>query len=118
MPSGEGWPDEQALAFDTDRGVIVVTGCAHPGILAIVEQARAVMQKEILLVMGGFHLGAHSEAQIRGIVTRFEALGVRFAAPCHCSGSWPRRCFREAYGQRYIDIGVGRVICAEHLGAA
>lgn len=112
MPSGAFWPDEQALVLDTDRGAIVITGCAHPGIVAIVEQARDVLDKKILLVMGGFHLGDRSEAQIRRIIARFEALGVHHAAPCHCSGELARHLFREAYGARYIDIGVGRVIRA------
>jgi 7,8-dihydropterin-6-yl-methyl-4-(beta-D-ribofuranosyl)aminobenzene 5'-phosphate synthase len=110
MSSGLYWPEEQVLYIATHQGGIVVTGCAHPGIVKIVERAKSVMGPEILLVMGGFHLATLGEAAIRRIVDDFKRLEVRHAAPCHCSGVLARKCFREAYGARYIDIGVGTVI--------
>jgi 7,8-dihydropterin-6-yl-methyl-4-(beta-D-ribofuranosyl)aminobenzene 5'-phosphate synthase len=110
MSGGAFWPDEQVLYIATTEGGVVITGCAHPGIVAIVERARALMGPKILLVMGGFHLSPYGEGQIRRIVDDFKRLGVRYAAPCHCSGVLARKCFREAYGPRYIDIGVGTVI--------
>jgi 7,8-dihydropterin-6-yl-methyl-4-(beta-D-ribofuranosyl)aminobenzene 5'-phosphate synthase len=113
MAGGVLWPDEQVLYIATAKGGIVVTGCAHPGIVRIVEQAKAIMGRQILLVMGGFHLAQHNEAQIRGIIEDFKRLGVRHAAPCHCSGVMARKCFQRAYGPRCIDIGVGKVITAE-----
>ena len=112
MSGGAIWPDEQVLYIATTEGGVVITGCAHPGIVEIVERARALMGPKILLVMGGFHLSPYGEAQIRRIVDDFKRLGVRYAAPCHCSGALARRCFKEAYGQRYIDIVVGTVVTA------
>ena len=112
MSSGLYWPDEQVLYIATSEGGIVVTGCAHPGIVEIVERAKAVMGPETLLVMGGFHLSPLAEGRIRRIVEDFQRLGVRHAAPCHCSGALARRCFKETYGPRYIDIGVGKVVTA------
>jgi len=110
MSGGMYWPDEQVLYIATSEGGVVITGWGHPGIVAIVERARALMGPKILLVMGGFHLSPYGEGQIRRIVDDFKRLGVRYAASCHCSGVLARKCFREAYGARYIDIGVGTVI--------
>ena len=45
---------EQALIMEARRGLIVLTGCAHPGSVEIVRQAKTY--GDIYLVMGGFHL--------------------------------------------------------------
>jgi len=55
---------EQSLVVETNRGVIVITGCAHPGIVCIVEQARELRGRPVYLVLGGFHLSSASQAEI------------------------------------------------------
>ena len=46
---------EQALIIRTDSGLIIIIGCAHPGIVKIVNTAKQLLKDNILLVMGGFH---------------------------------------------------------------
>ena len=101
---------EQSLLVSTDRGVVVLTGCSHPGIVSIVERAREVTGEEILLVAGGLHLLRHEDGDVKKIVERLRELGVRVAAPSHCSGDRAREIFAESYGDRFVDLGVGRVI--------
>lgn len=98
---------EQSLVLRTNAGTIVVTGCAHPGVVRIVEQAKRIVPGEVALVMGGFHLGGSSESQIQTIIRRFQELGVRFAAPCHCTGDRAVAMFRQAYGSRCLPAAVG-----------
>jgi 7,8-dihydropterin-6-yl-methyl-4-(beta-D-ribofuranosyl)aminobenzene 5'-phosphate synthase len=107
--------NEHALVVRTDKGAIVITGCAHPGILNIVHRARSLAGQDILLVMGGFHLLHDSAKSIRRIVDGFQQAGVRYVAPSHCSGEEALQLFAEAYGKRYIRSGAGRVIDAEIL---
>ncbi|GAB6270151.1 MAG: hypothetical protein STSR0002_28940 [Smithella sp.] len=53
----EGILPEQAALLKTSAGTVVITGCAHPGIVSIVETAKKILPKDdIALVMGGFHL--------------------------------------------------------------
>jgi 7,8-dihydropterin-6-yl-methyl-4-(beta-D-ribofuranosyl)aminobenzene 5'-phosphate synthase len=96
--------EEQALAFKTSRGTVVITGCAHPGIVEIVQAAKKITADSIYLVLGGFHFPK------RSVVDSFRDLGVMKAAPCHCSGDEALDFFREAYGDDYIEIGVGKEI--------
>jgi 7,8-dihydropterin-6-yl-methyl-4-(beta-D-ribofuranosyl)aminobenzene 5'-phosphate synthase len=98
---------EQSLAIETSKGLVVITGCAHPGVVNIVRRAKELTGGEVYLVLGGFHLGGASEAEIAAIVEDFRQLGVRKVAPCHCSGDVARRLFEEAYGEDFIPAGVG-----------
>jgi len=101
---------EQSLVAKTNSGLVVITGCAHPGIVEIVRAAREQHGEEIRLVLGGFHLDGLPERELEQIIQDLKALGVRQAAPCHCSGARTRALFAEAFGEDYIENGVGRVI--------
>jgi 7,8-dihydropterin-6-yl-methyl-4-(beta-D-ribofuranosyl)aminobenzene 5'-phosphate synthase len=101
---------EQALVVETGGGLVVVTGCAHPGIVEMVRRAKEVTAGEIALVMGGFHLGGASRGQIEGIIAEFRRLGVQRMAPCHCTGDRARRMFVDAYGADCTLAGVGWMI--------
>ncbi len=102
---------EQALVVETAKGLIIVTGCAHPGIVDIVRKVKAMSaEADIALVMGGFHLLSASRKQIDAIVLALRKLGVRQVVPSHCTGDLARRRFKEIYGKNYLDGGVGMVI--------
>ena len=101
---------EQSLAVRTDEGLVVVTGCAHPGIVEVVRKAKALSGDEIYLVLGGFHLGGKSREQIEGILSEFRRLRVRKVAPCHCTGEQAIRMFRQEYGEDFIQAGAGKMI--------
>ncbi len=49
----------------TTKGLVVVTGCSHPGIVDIVKRAKEIGKKDIYLVVGGFHLMRHSELAVK-----------------------------------------------------
>jgi 7,8-dihydropterin-6-yl-methyl-4-(beta-D-ribofuranosyl)aminobenzene 5'-phosphate synthase len=101
---------EQSLIVHTTQGMIVMTGCAHPGIVAILKRARDLIKDDILLVMGGFHLGAAGQGDLEKIILSFRSMGVKFVGPCHCTGDLARRMFKEDYGDSYMRLGVGRII--------
>jgi len=101
---------EQSLAIPTDKGLIVITGCAHPGVVNIVKKAKELTGEEVLLVMGGFHLLGHSDAQIKRIISEFSELGVRYAGPCHCSGDRAIELFAQHYKNRFLRLGAGRTV--------
>jgi len=101
---------EQALVLKTEQGLVVITGCAHPGIVEILEQARAMFSDPIHLVLGGFHLGSKSAAEVIAILSDFRRLGVVQVAPTHCTGELAIARFADEYGDDFIQVGVGSVI--------
>jgi 7,8-dihydropterin-6-yl-methyl-4-(beta-D-ribofuranosyl)aminobenzene 5'-phosphate synthase len=99
---------EQALMLRTQRGLIVLTGCAHPGIVRILQRVRSLHEEDILLVMGGFHLEWVTKWKVEAIIAAFRSWGVRYAAPTHCSSDKARLLFQQSYGPGYIEVGVGK----------
>jgi 7,8-dihydropterin-6-yl-methyl-4-(beta-D-ribofuranosyl)aminobenzene 5'-phosphate synthase len=104
---------EQSLIVNSERGLIVVTGCAHPGIANIVENAIQLTKRHVYLAVGGFHLGGATKEKILSVVERLRSLGVSNVAPCHCSGDLARHIFKDSFGRRYIDAGAGTIIRIE-----
>jgi len=101
--------EEQSLILDTELGLVIVTGCSHPGVVNIVRRAKEVLDKDVYLVFGGFHLGGHSDTQVNQIIQEFQALGVAYCGATHCTGDQAIALFAQAYGDHYIPIGVGKV---------
>jgi len=105
---------EQAMILESPRGLIVITGCAHPGIVNIVRQAIAVRRQPVYMVMGGFHLMGYSEAQTREVINQLTLLGVEKVGPSHCTGDMPRSMFKAAWGGDCLDLGCGAHWRMEH----
>jgi 7,8-dihydropterin-6-yl-methyl-4-(beta-D-ribofuranosyl)aminobenzene 5'-phosphate synthase len=100
---------EQVMVLDTPQGLVIITGCAHPGIINILKKVKSMFEKKIYLVLGGFHLLENSEQQIKEIISEFKTLGVKKCIPTHCTGNMAMRLFQEAYGSDYIPGGTGLV---------
>jgi 7,8-dihydropterin-6-yl-methyl-4-(beta-D-ribofuranosyl)aminobenzene 5'-phosphate synthase len=101
---------EHALILDTPKGLIVVTGCAHPGIVRILEKAKEIGKKDIWMVLGGFHLVRTPPADVEKIIARFKELGVKRVGATHCTGDAAIAMFRKAFGPDFVEMGVGRKI--------
>lgn len=101
---------EQSLVINTKKGLIVITGCAHPGIVNIVRFAKDYLKKDVYLVLGGFHLMAYSENQVNEIIRQLKDLGVKKVAPSHCTGGRPIELFKEAWDEDFIELGCGAKI--------
>ncbi len=99
-----GPPEEQSLIIDSKKGLVIITGCAHPGIVNIVKSAKKLMKKDIYLVLGGFHYPPIS------CIKEFRKLQVEKVAPSHCTGDLAREAFRKEYKEDFIDYGVGKII--------
>ncbi len=99
---------EQSLVLEAAEGLVVITGCAHPGVVKIVKAAWRQMNERVHLVLGGFHLIGVSDERLRQIAAELKAISVARVAPSHCSGDTARKVFKEAYGENYVRAGVGR----------
>jgi 7,8-dihydropterin-6-yl-methyl-4-(beta-D-ribofuranosyl)aminobenzene 5'-phosphate synthase len=102
---------EQGLAIKTARGLVVITGCAHPGIVNMIKAAKEACQEDnVYLVLGGFHLLQMGSQQIKNIISQFREENVEKVAPTHCTGDPAINLFKEEYGDDFIPLGVGKEI--------
>ncbi len=101
---------ELSLAMNTPDGMVLVVGCAHPGIDKIVEAASTINPR-IHLIAGGFHLVVAKDPDIEKIVTTLhDTFKVQFVAPGHCTGEPAFTALKKAFGDRYLYAGLGTTL--------
>jgi 7,8-dihydropterin-6-yl-methyl-4-(beta-D-ribofuranosyl)aminobenzene 5'-phosphate synthase len=99
---------EQALVIKTAKGLAVITGCSHPGIIKVVKRVKKDFDYEkIYLVLGGFHLIDKYEPEIRSVAEELKEMGVKKIGPAHCSGYDAKLIFKEIYGDKFVPIKAG-----------
>jgi 7,8-dihydropterin-6-yl-methyl-4-(beta-D-ribofuranosyl)aminobenzene 5'-phosphate synthase len=101
---------EQSLIIDTKNGLVVITGCSHPGIVNIVETAKDKFGKEVYMVLGGFHLLDHSKQMVSEIITELKNLGVKKCGATHCTGDEAIQLFKTSFGDNFFEMGTGQII--------
>jgi len=89
LPEGEQQDqlkDDTALAYRSDTGLVIITGCSHSGIGSISRYAQEVCGEEkIRDVIGGFHLMGDNTAGIAATVLELEGIKPANLHPCHCT---------------------------------
>ncbi len=101
---------EQALVVETRDGIVVITGCAHPGVVEMIRQAQAVVGGKIALLVGGFHLYQIDKGYLPSVIAEVRQLGVEKVMPAHCTGDEAMSLFRTEYGEKYVEGGVGLTV--------
>jgi len=102
---------EQAVIIKTAKGISVLTGCSHPGIVKILTKIKGEFPKEkFYLVAGGFHLIEQDTRLIKIIVDEFKKLSVTKVGPTHCTGGEAEDIFKAEFKNDFISIKVGQTI--------
>jgi 7,8-dihydropterin-6-yl-methyl-4-(beta-D-ribofuranosyl)aminobenzene 5'-phosphate synthase len=102
-------PDDQALFVNLGgKGLVVITGCAHAGLINTVMQGLRVTGSDALhAVVGGFHLARAGASRMRATVKELLKMGPRAVMPCHCTGSKAMAQLAEAFGERFRRLRTG-----------
>ncbi|MFH0735047.1 MAG: MBL fold metallo-hydrolase [bacterium] len=102
---------EQSLAIRSNKGMIIITGCAHPGIVTILEKAKSIFPNDLIyLVLGGFHLHRSNEKEISNVIQKILQMKILMTAPTHCTGNTARKMFQVVFKDNYIELGTGKII--------
>jgi 7,8-dihydropterin-6-yl-methyl-4-(beta-D-ribofuranosyl)aminobenzene 5'-phosphate synthase len=104
--------DEQALLVNIkDKGLAVVTGCAHPGITNILNHSKNVSKiDDICAIIGGLHLAGASDERLQATTDELLRVDPELVCPCHCTGSTAINRFSESLGSRCKPIRTGDTI--------
>jgi len=111
---------EQALVIRTDKGTTVITGCAHPGIVKMLQTVRESPftrknagtghdgnEKGIYMAFGGFHLMGSGMREIKSVVRKIREMDVRNVGPTHCTGEEAEEVFAKEYKKNFISVKTG-----------
>lgn len=80
-------PDDQALAVRTPRGVVLLLGCAHAGVVNTIDHAANLLgEGQFHAVIGGMHLLNAPRERIQATLEALDRYDVRLIGPCHCTG--------------------------------
>ncbi|MCI0557641.1 MAG: MBL fold metallo-hydrolase, partial [Nitrososphaera sp.] len=102
--------DDQAVVLNVkDKGLVVITGCGHAGIINTLNCAKELTGEDrIYAVVGGMHLtGALFEPIIPRTMDELERLRPRYVVPCHCSGLKAMNEIARKMPDAFIQNGVG-----------
>jgi 7,8-dihydropterin-6-yl-methyl-4-(beta-D-ribofuranosyl)aminobenzene 5'-phosphate synthase len=101
---------EQSLVLNTKEGLVVMTGCSHPGIVEMLKEIKSKFNKNIYMVFGGFHLLEKSDAEMKAIIENMKALGVVKCGATHCTGEKQTEMIKEAFKTNFIELGAGNTL--------
>jgi len=110
--SPDTMPDDQSLVAQIPgKGLVVISGCAHAGILNTIRQAQRITgTEEIYAVIGGFHLAGSASERIQASAKALQELNPRVLCPGHCTGQETVCRLQETFGTRCRPLCCGELI--------
>ena len=100
--------DQSIVLHVAGKGLVVVAGCAHAGIVNTVEHARRISGVDrVHAVLGGFHLGRATDADIERTVEAIAGIDPAMIVPSHCTGFAAMRRFAERMPEAFVLGTVG-----------
>nr|MEA3400870.1 MBL fold metallo-hydrolase [Armatimonadota bacterium] len=104
--------DDLSVVVETGGAPVLVTGCAHAGLVDIAERAEEVAGRYPSAIIGGTHLADESEERIAAVAAGLHQRGVRWLAPMHCSGERGAELL-----EKHFEAEVLRPITGDTIGA-
>lgn len=100
--------DDYSLVLDTPKGLIVILGCAHAGIINILNHViDKTGKKEIYALLGGTHLDFTSADQLTSTVEALKGFSIEKIAVSHCTGQKAAARLYNDFGDRFDFAPVG-----------
>ena len=80
-------PEDQSLFFDTENGIVLISGCGHSGLVNTLDYIKEIMpNRPIYKIIGGFHLLNLNEDKLEWTARKMEESGVKYFVGAHCTG--------------------------------
>ena len=80
-------PEDQSLFFDTENGIVLISGCGHAGLVNTLHYIKTIIpNRPIYKIIGGFHLLNLNEEKLEWTAKKMEEYGVKYFVGAHCTG--------------------------------
>lgn len=105
-------PDDQSLIVNIrKKGLVIISGCAHSGIINTLRQAQRITGiSRIYAVLGGFHLKNADDKRIEATIKELLKINLSIVAPCHCTGSKVVKQLTEMFDDHCKPLRVGEIL--------
>ncbi len=101
-------PDDQAIYFETKKGIVILLGCAHSGVVNTLEYVmKLTARSKIYAVIGGMHLVGSNLKRIEATIDAFRKYDVQKIVPLHCTGRRAMEKIKESFPERCTLLGAG-----------
>jgi 7,8-dihydropterin-6-yl-methyl-4-(beta-D-ribofuranosyl)aminobenzene 5'-phosphate synthase len=103
--------DDLSLIVDTDKGLVVVLGCAHAGLINIIDYTLETMGRDrIYAILGGTHLGFTGDAQFEATLAAIDRYRIERIGVSHCTGPARAAMLYARYPHKFFFGSVGAVL--------
>ncbi len=102
-------PEEHSLVITENDRIFVFVGCSHPSIENILSRVKTRFGTPHFAI-GGTHIYKFTDSERRKIAEETLKIGTEYISATHCTGRAGIKVFKEVFGERYIEAGVGREI--------
>lgn len=103
----DDYNEEVSLGIKTDKGLLVLVGCSHPGIVNILESIKNRTEMDVYGVIGGTHLIMEDDEKINKIIDYLVDEEIELVGACHCTGK---------HGETMLSQQLGDVFRENHPG--
>lgn len=102
--------DEVALGIKTDKGLILIVGCSHIGVINIIETVKKNLNLPIRGLIGGTHLIEAEEDRLNKTIEKLHSLNLEFLAVSHCTGDRNIDRLKKEFKEKFIFNTAGTII--------
>jgi len=103
-------PDDQSLVLETSKGLVLILGCAHSGLINITRHVMNKLRKnKFHLIMGGTHLDFLTPEQLEESITILKTMTIETIGVSHCTGLRAAARLGQEFGDRFTYGCVGSV---------
>ncbi|SET30826.1 MBL fold metallo-hydrolase [[Clostridium] polysaccharolyticum] len=106
----DSFQDEMAIGIKTAKGLVLIVGCSHIGIVNILEDVSKRVDMPIYMVIGGTHLVAADEERVQKTIEAFRQFGVEKIAVSHCTGEYAAGKLKESFPKGFVKNNTGNII--------
>ena len=104
-------PDDQAVWVETSKGIVVLLGCAHAGVVNTLDYIASLLgTSRFHAVIGGTHLVRAGEERLRRTAEALERYDLAIVAPCHCTGGPALSYFKSRFADTFLSLATGDVL--------
>ena len=99
--------DDNSVVVETPKGLVVILGCAHAGIINILDYVQDKLKKNIHAVIGGTHLKPANDDRMEKTIQRLKEMNIQCIGVSHCTGPEKAAVLYHEFGDKFAFANAG-----------